>query len=335
MENRKATLKARAKLNQTFTDTWQNFTDTLKQLFIPIAQGLQEALGGPLIDFVKKAKEEGWFTSIRDFGRKIVDFGKEIGGILNTVTDTFGAKGILATVFLGSAALWAAKGVSLGLGFNSVASVGGGVLGGAKTLGKNVLKGGALALGGLGVNYLRGSMPEENQQNNGGKLLGVGSSALTGAAYGSILGTPGMVLGGAAGGLYGAYNEFLSGDDVILKEKNINKKVTTVNDGIIKFNPKDKFIGIGDDTLVAGTDAGGNRALANKMSSGTSGGKTEVIHKHEPMKITFEFIGLSESTARDLLSNSRFIKDMNSRLNEVSSSVFSGGKISPNPKFSN
>jgi hypothetical protein len=71
------------------------------------------------------------------------------------------------------------------------------------------------------------------------------------------------------------------------------------------------------------------------MSSGTSGGKTEVIHKHEPMKITFEFIGLSESTARDLLSNSRFIKDMNSRLNEVSSSVFSGGKISPNPKFSN
>jgi hypothetical protein len=246
MENRKATLEARAKLNQTFTDTWQNFTDTLKQLFIPIAQGLQEALGGPLIDFVKKAKEEGWFTSIRDFGRKIVDFGKEIGGILMTVTDTFGAKGILATVFLGGPALWAAKGVSLGLGFNSVASVGGGggVLGGAKTLGKNVLKGGALALGGLGANYLRGSMPEENQQNIGGKLLGVGSSALTGAAYGSILGTPGMVLGGAAGGLYGAYNEFLSGDDVILKEKNINKKVTTVNDGIIKFNPKDKFIGI-------------------------------------------------------------------------------------------
>lgn len=333
MKDRKTTLEARAKLNQTFTDTVENFKDTLKQLFIPLAQGLQEALGGPLINFVKKAKEEGWFTSIRDFGKKIVEFGKYVGSILKGVTETLGAKGVLATVFLGGTALWFSKGVSLGMGFNSVANAGGGkgVLGGTK----NLLKGAGLGIAGMGLNAVRGSMSEEKQQSTSGKLLGVGSSALTGAAIGSAIPVIGTGLGAAVGGLYGAYNEFMSGDDVILKEKNITNKITTVNDGIIKFNPKDKFIGIGNDTLVAGTDAGGNRALANQIGGGPTGGKTEVIHKHEPMKITFEFIGLSESTAKDLLSNSRFIKDMNSRLNEVSSSVFSGGKISPNPKFSN
>jgi hypothetical protein len=340
----KLTLKERAELNQTFADTLENSMTTLKQLFVPLAQALQEGLGKPLINFVNQMDKEMLFKKIQDFGTKLIDFGKYMGSWITWGTETFGAKGILATVFLGGAALWFSKGVSLGMGFNSVASVGGpglmsktaiattrgkGLSGKMGKFGKSMarggmLKGGALALGGLGANVARGYL--DDPESGLGKGLGVlgdtASFAGTGAMIGSVipgLGTAaGAVIGGLLGAGKGVYDEFIN-----------------VNDGIVKFNPKDKFIGIGNDTIVAGTDAGGNRALANQIAGGSTGGKTEVIHKHENMKITFEFVGLSESTARDLLSNSRFIKDMNSRLNEVSSSVFSGGKLSPNPKFSN
>jgi hypothetical protein len=348
MKNRKLTLEKRAKLNKTFAETLENFMDTLKQLFIPFAQGLQEALGGPLIDFTKKAKEEGWFDSIRELGYGLVDFAKKAGAFFKGMIDTFGAGGTLTALLVGGGALWAfGAGASLGAGFLSVVGasgligkLGGGILNAFKQgslISEKALKGGLIAGGvSLAASLGRSLIPESLGGSEGtlGKSVGVVGKAAEYAAYGSILGAPGMAAGAVIGAGKGIYDNFFA-NDAIIKEKNINKKITTVNDGIIKFNPKDKFIGIGNDTLVAGTDAGGNRALANQISGNGMGGKTEVIHKHEDMKITFEFVGLSESTARDLLNNSRFIKDMNSRLNEVSSSVFSGGKLSPNPKFSN
>ncbi len=48
----------------------------------------------------------------------------------------------------------------------------------------------------------------------------------------------------------------------------------TMNDAIIQFNPQDKFMSIaGGNTMIAGTNAGGNQALANQLSGG--GGITD------------------------------------------------------------
>jgi hypothetical protein len=351
MKNRKLTLEKRAKLNKTFAETLENFMDTLKQLFIPFAQGLQEALGGPLIDFTKKAKEEGWFDSIRELGYGLVDFAKKAGAFFKGMIDTFGAGGTLTALLVGGGAVWAfGAGASLGAGFLSVVGASGlfskllGGLGGAGASASLPTAGGVLAtgagalgvaaLGGyggynLGKTLSKGFGNEDTKTGDAGAVIGGLGAAALGASIGTAL-LPGIgtIIGAGIGGLAGAFGGKAGGDA-------ISTSIFGMDDGIVKFNPKDKFIGIGNDTLVAGTDAGGNRALANQISGNNMPGKTEVIHKHEDMKITFEFVGLSESTARDLLNNSRFIKDMNSRLNEVSSSVFSGGKLSPNPKFSN
>lgn len=369
----KLTLKERAELNQTFADTLENFMTTLKQLFIPLAQALQEGLGKPLIDFVKQMDKEQLFKKIQDFGTKLIDFGKYIGSWITWGTETFGAKGVLATIFLGGAALWFGKGVSLGLGFNSVASVGGGglsdmLLGGKKgkmgltksflgkglgktgtklALGGTALAGGAAMLGGgLAGDYL-GGMASESAGLNDSIIGDVGSfgGALAGGAKGAAIGAAGGPLGVLAGGLIGslvgalagkfggdALSTGIFGKEKLTSAEDINN-MGTMNDGIVKFNPRDKFIGIGNDTIVAGTNAGGNRALANQIA-GNGGGKTEVNHKHEDIKITFEFVGLSESTAKELIKDNRFIKEMNNRIKEASSSVFSGGKLSPNPRFS-
>jgi len=321
-----------------------------------LVESLNKSLIPKLDDFVKKFDSEGW-------GKKLEDFAENVGGWISTIggwimehpklTAAIWAFSKAAPLIGGAFKLlgglwdmgkWFMNGVALGKGVDSVASgnnsinttkvKGSGKFGkfgktkGGMSLGRSLSKGvkvgGGLGLLGLGADMGRSFM--DNPDSTGGKTLGaIGTTANwagTGAMIGSVipgLGTAaGAIIGGLLGAGKGVYDEFIN-----------------VNDGIVKFNPKDKFIGIGNDTIVAGTDAGGNRALANQIAGGSTGGKTEVIHKHEDMKITFEFVGLSESTARDLLSNSRFLKDMNSRLNEISSSVFSGGKLSPNPKFSN
>ena len=67
----------------------------------------------------------------------------------------------------------------------------------------------------------------------------------------------------------------------------------------------------------------------------TGGGsdKITVTHEHKPIKMIFEFIGLSESTANELINNDRFIKSINLKIKEASANVFSGGKPNPNPSF--
>lgn len=87
----------------------------------------------------------------------------------------------------------------------------------------------------------------------------------------------------------------------------------TINDGIIKFNPKDKFMKLNDATMIAGTDAGGNRALAQAMS-----GNGNVSHRFEELKITGDITislpgGNKISTA--LTDDPTFIKNMTRLVN--------------------
>lgn len=41
-----------------------------------------------------------------------------------------------------------------------------------------------------------------------------------------------------------------------------------MNDGIVRFNPRDKFMQVNDSTMIAGTNVDGNRRLARKLSGG-------------------------------------------------------------------
>ncbi len=354
LRNQKQTLKKRAEDNRTFTDTLDDVFSMLQQFLLPAAIALKEALGGPIQNFVDTLDKKGFAKDISDFtfsliefgkgfGKfvkdyipKITEFGKSLFGVVSGIDKYLGVGGTLATIIGGSllwdTATWIANGVSLGTGFNAVAVGGGGIGGLLKTFGKGLLKAGALGAAGLGVSYgteaLRGSMSEENQQGNLGKGLGVAGKAAEYALYGAALGGPwGALLGGVAGAGKGVYDEFYA-NDAIVQSRNI----TQINDGVVKFNPKDKFLTIGNDTLVAGTNAGGNKEMAKAITGGGSD-KMTVTHEHKPIKMVFEFIGLSESTANELINNDRFIKSINLKIKEASANVFSGGKPNPNPSF--
>ena len=374
LRNQKATLEKRAKDNRTFADTLDDTLSMLQQMLLPVVIGLKEALGGPIQKLVDTATKEGWAKSISDFTFKIVDFGKQFGGGLNWIIDTFGAKGTfiigLSTVLGGgllfNVAKWGINGTIFGLAARkAMGGIGGGTgqLGGkamgmrnagamdkmglSKTqkMGAN-FKGGLssklLKVGGLvagltsayqqfGENSEAGMGFGENLARSGTKGVGAGLGAWGGAAAGAAIGSAvpvvGTLIGGLIGGALGAWGGGAAGEGLA----NAIGGEPNLNDGIIKFNPKDKFLSVDDSTLVAGTNAGGNKDLAKAMTGGSD--KMAVTHEHKPIKMVFEFIGLSENSANELINNDRFIKSINLKIKEASANVFSGGKPNPNPSF--
>jgi len=375
LRNQKATLEKRAKDNRTFTDTLDDSLSMLQQMLLPVVIGLKEALGGPIQKLVDTATKEGWAKSITDFTFKIVDFGKYIGGGLNSIIDTFGAKGTfiigLSTVLGGgllfNVAKWGINGTIFGLAASKAMGVG--AFGGTGQLGGKAMgmrnagamnqmglsttqKMGANLKGGLGSNLLKvgglvagltsayqqfsenqeaGMGVGENLARSGTKGVGAGlgawGGAAAGAAIGSVVPVVGTLIGGLIGAGLGAWGGGAAGEGLA----NAIGGDPNLNDGIIKFNPKDKFLSVDDSTLVAGTNAGGNKDLAKAMTGGSD--KMAVTHEHKPIKMVFEFIGLSENSANELINNDRFVKSLNLKIKEASANVFSGGKPNPNPSF--
>ena len=350
LQNQKATLKKRAENNRTFTDTLDDLFGMLQQFLLPVAIALKEALGEPLREFVKTFTEGGTTKAITDWTFKLVEvakdfgkwakesipaikqFGKDMwawikwgGQWLGTIAKTLGAGGSLALLIGGSmlfdAAKWALSGTIFGAAANLAMGGPGGIL---KSLGVAATTLGVTALGGYGGHkggqYVSKSMGYEDTKTGDVSAVagGLGLAGI-GATYGSLLGPIGALIGAGIGGLVGAFGGKLAGDAA---------STTFLNDGIVKFNPKDKFLKVNDSTLIAGTNAGGNEAMAKAISGG---GSSRVTIKHEPIKMIFEFIGLSENTANELITNDRFIKSINLKIKEASANVFSGGKPSPNP----
>jgi len=359
--NQKATLKQRAEDNRTYTDTLEDLYSMLQQMLLPVAIALKEALGKPLQAFVDTLNKDGvtkritdWTFKLvevaKDFGKWAIDsiptikqFGKDMWGWIKwgkdwvvSIYKTLGPGGSLALLIGGSAALWALNGAAFGAAANLAMGGPGGIvkgLWGAIKSGSLInekmmvkgLKAGGIA---LAANFGRNYIPETlgGSEGNLGKGVGVAAKAAEYAAYGSLLGPWGMAIGGALGAGKGVYDEFFA-NDAIVKSRNIKQ----INDGIVKFNPKDKFLTIGNDTLVAGTNAGGNKDMAKAIAGGSD--KMTVTHEHKPIKMTFEFIGLSENTANELINNDRFVKSLNLKVKEATANVFSGGKPNPNPSF--
>lgn len=355
LRNQKATLEKRAKDNRTYTDTLEDLYSMLQQMLLPVAIALKKALGEPLQAFVDTLNKDGVTKKITDWTFKLVEFGKDFGKwAIDSIPDikqfgkdmwgwvkwggewiasiykTLGPGGSLALLIGGSAALWALNGTAFGLAANLAMGGPGGIVKGLGGLLKNsgLLKAGGIGLAGAAVGMGREYIPEAAGGSEGtlGKMAGVGEKALYGAAIGSMVPFIGTAIGAAIGGTYGAYDEFIA-NDAIVKSRNI----TQINDGVVKFNPKDKFLSVDDSTLVAGTNAGGNKDLAKAMTGGSD--KLTVTHEHKPIKMVFEFIGLSENSANELINNDRFVKSLNLKIKEASANVFSGGKPNPNPSF--
>jgi hypothetical protein len=163
--------------------------------------------------------------------------------------------------------------------------LGGNVMGGkfaAGTMGSYGATAG-LGMAGMGLNAMRGEEGSAGYNSGAGKALGIGSSALSGAAAGMMFGPWGALAGGVLGLGYGAYNEFsganaerpsqINYDDALISSDGKNNGGPGTR---IQFNPHDKFMSF-DDVMIAGTNAGANNKLyeditgkGNKKGSNTN-----------------------------------------------------------------
>jgi len=217
---------------------------------------------------------------------------------------------------------------------------------GAMSLGKSLAKGGK-AFTGLGAVALaadvgRGFMDDPDSKL--GKGIGVAGKTAEYAAYGALLGSiiPGLgnVAGGAIGGLIGGgmgiYDEFFADKNKGARGRK-GGNISEVNDGIIKFNPKDKFMKV-NDVLLASTQEG-KLDKAAKEFNGNNGGKSEVIHKHENQRIDININGLGSDTslanliAENIANNAYARQTLNNGLKDTSAGTGRTGKLNPNPRF--
>jgi hypothetical protein len=236
-KNEKESLADRAKQAQTFDDAFNNLVNQFQSVLLPFVEALNTALVEPIAGLQEVLKDENVLANIKslaeDVGGLIGSIGKFI--IENPVTSLVTALG--GSVFF-NAAKWYAQGVQLGMGFNTVASAGGGggmmdMLGKNSKLGKmgrlhklakgmpkgakalSAVKGMAAKSGGklmgrLGapIAALTAGVSEYNEQKEKGKSTGaaVGRGALkgAGAGVGALAGAKGGAMAGAAiGALFG------------------------------------------------------------------------------------------------------------------------------------
>lgn len=321
-----ANLEKAALQAQTFDEVVVNLITSFKQTLLPFVQGIKDGLGNTLQNLMYEWKKEGFYDKLREWSKKAGDL---VNGFVKFIADDpmgsmFKAVDILKGAIIGwsalKAATWVANGVSLGLGFRSVAGGIGGI-GGMIGTGFLAVAGAALAGGWLGRNAgeqetlrkNRKSTKEGDTASIWGTGAGASAGIATAAGIAGLLGVLGAPLTGgasllltaaAAGGgafLGGKYAK-IWGDELNQDSKNINKvgkggfmsdflgnnsnenkKPKQVANGI-KFHPNDKFIS-GDDVLIAGTDKGKNNQLADAInasnySSGNVMSGGDVSHKH-------------------------------------------------------
>ena len=271
----KASLQKRAQEAKTFDETLNNVVTQFKQLLLPFLEAFDTAFRPIAIELSKVLADKNVLKGIAEAAKMAADLMGFVGKFiaenpLKSIAIAIGGLGLLEAV------KWRLMGVSFGLGFNSVASVGGGMPGGVASRGTGFMgmggsrmsraattlnrfggnkklarlagggsrfaagsmgsMAGGLGLGvaGMGLDYGRSKM--EDQESTGGKLLGVGSSALKGAGIGMMFGPWGAAIGGVLGGLYGAYDEFIA------KGEDANQAVTNVGvgDGIFGGSKKSR-----------------------------------------------------------------------------------------------
>lgn len=224
-----------------------------------------------------------------------------------------------------------------GMGRNLLAATtkmgkkGGFGFGGKMTLGSSLAKGSkaftGLGIAGLGLDVGRGMLDDENSEV--GKAMGVGSTAASWAGTGAMIGSviPGLgtaaggIIGGIAGAGKGIYDEYFS-DEAEEREK--SRSLGIVNDGIIKFNEKDKFMRV-NDGILASTSEG----QLDKAAKTLTGGNTmkiefgEIHFKFDELKVTSPG---GPGVAIDMLKDPQFIRTITQKIQNEVQKAIEGGK---------
>ena len=351
----KETLTEKAEQARTAADTLDDIKASFSQLLIPIAKALKEDFAKPLKDLVNN----------EEFKESIRSFISGAASIVGAVTKFIIKNPIksIGIALLGTTALWLAKGVALGTGFNLIASAmgpgsmlggltkigtsmgligsSGGLSMGAK-VGGSVLAGGVAAYSEYSENSKMGMDKSENVGRSAAKGIGAAGGALAGAAIGTALfPVVGTFIGGLIGGAVGAYGGTALGEEVgdaIYGDENRGSasmrkpagKSIPVKDGIVKLGTKISFDDR-DNFLLASTSEGQLNKSAETLvgnSSGSGGkSKTEVVHKFEKMeiKVTINAVGIDDKMAKAIVNNDTIAKGLNSKLTNVISSNWNGG----------
>lgn len=351
----KEDMKKRAEDSQTFEDTINNTFVLFKQLLLPLVEVLNKELAPKVNEWVKTFKDSKFIDTIKGWVKGVGNFIASVGGFIIKWP-----KLTAALFLLFEAGKWVLNGKMLGIGFNSVANAGGGGIGGMfggkgggfgknknMPFGKSLAKGAkGFGLGSLlGIGLEGGRSMLDDKDSGLGKALGVGGTAASWGATGALLGSIIPGLGNVAGGLIGG---------VLGAGKGIYDEYFSMNDGIIKFNPQDKFMKVDDSTMIAGTNKNGNKQLASALTGMAPGleNKDRLMASTRQSKtngsvpasttgvlnVNFGEIkfggkielatgyGISHDLGKELLNSPNFLRDMTKMVHEQTQSAIKGGK---------
>lgn len=361
-------LKKRAEQSQTFMDMLNNLWMQVQSAFLPALRIFADAFRDPVKKLAEALKEEGGPID------KILEFSKKLYHFLDKWTE----KSLVEQMAIGGliagaigAIPWIMHGMALGTGFNMVAGLGGGGLGGGAMTGMfgggrhsasdrsfarrqifakgNTMRDRAgyarIGMGGkmgrlgaglgfgaaaYGVDALRESQLEKGniQAHGGWDMAGqIGSAALQGAAYGSMLGPKGMAVGALIGGAYGSVTA--SANKRKFEEAQRQAKLGTfgsipvndmANDFIVN---KQGITPFSKDDTVVGAKPGGP---IDKML----GAGNQISFK--PLKIEFGNINLTvngkDLDIIDFERNPKFVADLSRVIQEKIQENINGGKLS-------
>ena len=359
------TLEESALQARTFAEVVEDLFTSFKQTLLPFVDGLKTSLGKPLQELMKDWHTNGFYDKLEGWGKSagqlligLGKFAKVVGGLIGEWP-----KLSAALYLLFGPAKWLINGRLLGQGFMSVAGgmgnangtgneipmsrtqrmLGGNVLGGKFKAGSMGSFGATAGLGlvGMGLNSMRGEEGSDGYSSATGVGLGIGSSALSGAAAGMMLGPWGALAGLIAGGAYGAYNEYnrpeaggpvqINQDDALISTNGKNNGGPGTR---IQFNPHDKFMSF-DDVMIAGTNAGANNKLYEDIT-GKSGKSSEnvshsgkVNHSGE-IKLTLDNTEIGRVVMNYIKKNPIAGREITEQVNMAMST--SGGKKPFKPK---
>ena len=302
----KKSLKDRAMEVRTFDEQFKALFEQLKIQLLPVLDKLNDVIAPMFKRLADYLSSPGIIKAIEDFASKIPDYVQKVKEIGKSVWEFIvGVKNFVAkfpklSLLMGAGVLAAIKGIQwfmhgklLGMGFNSVARVGGaGGMGGGMGGGKSQFAGGSLSAGrGLvGKGKFGRFMAMNGGRMIGGGLMGgatgifdamnaestaEGVGNVAGGLIGGVLGNmllPG--LGGWLGGMLGSWlgggigDSLGGGAERRRSQFAANSKAqASIGDGIIKFDNNDKFMRVNDSTMIAGTRKGANDDLARAIMS--------------------------------------------------------------------
>jgi hypothetical protein len=370
MMDEQKSLAERANASKTFDEKLTNLINQFKETLLPFVEALSKGLEKPLGELANFLRNPEVLKSITETGKML---GEVIGKIGTWIVEN-PFKSLLA-LGLFEAGKWFLNGIALGKGFNTVASVSGGGGGGIldsltggkgtkgrrgliKMLGNNRFSKGVRGVGKAvgGVGKVAGGVGKALGKSLLKKIPLIGLIAGLGFGVSRLMdgdwkGALGEVASGAASTIPGIGTAASVAIDAGLAARDMSNEDADVNDGVIKFNKKDKFMKVNDSTMIAGTNENGNKDLAkalmfaapgigasmflkdymtNKMSQSTSS-------KPAPVKIEFGEIKFrgeinltspgSPGTAIDITKDPVLVKKLTELIHIETEKAIQGGKV--------